>query len=178
MFTYLINLREHLSSTTVFLVGSVLLIFFCFMCCPIRCLCSDFRVVMSVTISAWKRCSVRLHLQLFVGGRISYLRYFCLFTQWCLTHIVLCFCFIFLRLMNTMLPVSLDCPFLIAPSVFSSVYFRVLIQVLQVNMNLRFVIAYWNCNCSNFYRSKHMAFLDRLIIWLQMNYLKFVRKCF
>ena len=137
MFTYLINLREHLSSTTVFLVGSVLLIFFCFMCCPIRCLCSDFRVVMSVTISAWKRCSVRLHLQLFVGGRISYLRYFCLFTQWCLTHIVLCFCFIFLRLMNTMLPVSLDCPFLIAPSVFSSVYFRVLIQVLQVNMNLR-----------------------------------------
>ena len=39
--------------------------------------------------------------------------------------------------MNTMLPVSLDCPFLIAPSVFSSVYFRVLIQVLQVNMNLR-----------------------------------------
>jgi hypothetical protein len=137
MFTYLINLREHLSSTTVFLVGSVLLIFFCFMCCPIRCLCSDFRVVMSVTISAWKRCSVRLHLQLFVGGRISYLRYFCLFAQWCLTHIVLCFCFIFLRLMNTMLPVSLDCPFLIAPSVFSSVYFRVLIQVLQVNMNLR-----------------------------------------
>ena len=137
MFTYLINLREHLSSTTVFLVGSVLLIFFCFMCCPIRCLCSDFRVVMSVTISAWKRCSVRLHLQLFVGGRISYLRYFCLFAQWCLTHIVLCFCFIFLRLMNPMLPVSLDCPFLIAPSVFSSVYFRVLIQVLQVNMNLR-----------------------------------------
>ena len=137
MFTYLINLREHLSSTTVFLVGSVLLIFFCFMCCPIRCLCSDFRVVMSVTISAWKRCSVRLHLQLFVGGRISYLRYFCLFAQWCLTHIVLCFCFIFLRLMNTMLPVSLDCPFLIAPSVFSSVYFRFLIQVLQVNMNLR-----------------------------------------
>ena len=137
MFTYLINLREHLSSTTVFLVGSVLLIFFCFMCCPIRCLCSEFRVVMSVTISAWKRCSVRLHLQLFVGGRISYLRYFCLFAQWCLTHIVLCFCFIFLRLMNTMLPVSLDCPFLIAPSVFSSVYFRVLIQVLQVNMNLR-----------------------------------------
>jgi hypothetical protein len=137
MFTYLINLREHLSSTTVFLVGSVLLIFFCFMCCPIRCLCSEFRVVMSVTISAWKRCSVRLHLQLFVGGRISYLRYFCLFAQWCLTHIVLCFCFIFLRLMNPMLPVSLDCPFLIAPSVFSSVYFRVLIQVLQVNMNLR-----------------------------------------
>jgi hypothetical protein len=87
------------------------------------------------TCKTWMR--TLLHLQLFVGGRISYLRYFCLFAQWCLTHIVLCFCFIFLRLMNTMLPVSLDCPFLIAPSVFSSVYFRFLIQVLQVNMNLR-----------------------------------------
>ena len=106
MFTYLINLREHLSSTTVLLVGSVLLVIFA-LCVPIRCLCSEFRVVMSVTISAQKRCSVRLHLQLFVGGRISYLRYFCLFAQWCLTHIVLCFRFIFLRLMYPILPVSL-----------------------------------------------------------------------
>ena len=38
-------------------------------------LCSAFRVVMS----AYKRCSVRLGLQLFVGGLMSYLRYFCLF---------------------------------------------------------------------------------------------------
>jgi len=30
------------------------------------------------------------------------------------THIVLCFCFVFLRLVYPMLPVSLDCPFLIA----------------------------------------------------------------
>jgi hypothetical protein len=37
----------------------------------------------------------------------------------CPLHIVLCFCFVFL--VYTMLPVSLDCPFLIAPSVFSSV---------------------------------------------------------
>jgi hypothetical protein len=35
---------------------------------------------------------------------------------------VLCFCFVFLRLVYHMLPVSLDCPFLIEPSVFSSVY--------------------------------------------------------
>ena len=40
----------------------------------------------------------------------------------CLTHIVLCFCFVFLRLVYPMLSVSLDCPLLIAPSVFSNVY--------------------------------------------------------
>ena len=39
------------------------------------------------------------------------------------TRIVLCFCFVFLRLVHPMLPVSLDCPILIVPSVFSNVYF-------------------------------------------------------
>jgi hypothetical protein len=51
---------------------------------------SEFHGVMSVTFSAWKRCFVRLYLQWFV------------------------------RLMYTMLPPSLDCPFLIAPSGFSN----------------------------------------------------------
>ena len=36
--------------------------------------------------------------------------------------IVLRFCFVFLRLVYSMLPVSLDCPFLIAPLVFSNIY--------------------------------------------------------
>ena len=44
--------------------------------------------------------------------------------QWSPTHTVLCFCFVFLRLMYPMLPVSLDCPFVIAPSVFSNVYLQ------------------------------------------------------
>ena len=35
---------------------------------------------------------------------------------------MLCFCFVFLRLVYPMLPVSLDCPFWIAPSVFYNVY--------------------------------------------------------
>ena len=35
---------------------------------------------------------------------------------------MLCFGFDLLRLVNPMLPVSLDCSFLIAPSVFSNVY--------------------------------------------------------
>jgi len=40
---------------------------------------SQFHVVISVRTSAWKRCSVRLYLQLFVGELMSYLRYLCLF---------------------------------------------------------------------------------------------------
>ena len=45
--------------------------------------------------------------------------------MWWPTHIVLCFCFVFLRLVYPMLSISLDCPFLIAPSVFSNVYLSV-----------------------------------------------------
>ena len=47
-----------------------------------------------------------------------YLRYLCLFAY----SGVLCFCFVSLRLVYSMLPVSLDCLFLIASSVFSNVY--------------------------------------------------------
>ena len=92
-----------------------------------------------------KWCSVRLFLQLFVGVLMSYLRYLCLFgssfppvvcrsthvlftlflfvcVQWCPIHIVLCFSFACLRLVYPVLPIFLDCPFLIALSVFSNVY--------------------------------------------------------
>jgi hypothetical protein len=43
---------------------------------------------------------------------------------WCPTHIMLCFCFIFLRLVHPLLSVSLDCPVLLAPSVFSYVFLK------------------------------------------------------
>jgi hypothetical protein len=42
--------------------------------------------------------------------------------KWCLTHIVVCVCVVCLRLVYPMLSVSLDCPFLIAPSMFSNIY--------------------------------------------------------
>jgi hypothetical protein len=57
---------------------------------------SSFRVMMSITIPAWTRCSVLLNLQLFIGGLMSYLRYLCL-----LAHsgvFVLCCWFVCLRL--------------------------------------------------------------------------------
>ena len=58
---------------------------------------------------------------------MSCLRYLCLFMysddlHTLLCVFVLCFCFVFLRLVYPMFPVSLDCLFFIAPSVFSNVY--------------------------------------------------------
>jgi hypothetical protein len=41
---------------------------------------------------------------------------------WFPTHIGLCFCFVFHRIVYPMLPVYLDCPFVIAALVFSNVY--------------------------------------------------------
>jgi hypothetical protein len=58
---------------------------------------SEFRVVLSVTISAYQRCSVRLYLQLFVGWSMSYSRDLCLFTHSGVQHI-LCFVFVLFSL--------------------------------------------------------------------------------
>ena len=49
-----------------------------------------FCIVMSVTISAWKRCSIRLNLELFVERLMSYLRYLCLFPYSGVQHILCC----------------------------------------------------------------------------------------
>jgi hypothetical protein len=76
---------------------------------------SEFRVVMSVAISHKNYVLVRLYLQLFVGWFISYLRYFRLFAYSDVQCILCCVLFV-------LLSVSLDCPFLIAHSVFSNVY--------------------------------------------------------
>jgi len=46
--------------------------------------------------------------QLFVGGALSYLPYLYLFAHSGVLYIL---CFVFLRLVSPMLPVSLDCPF-------------------------------------------------------------------
>jgi hypothetical protein len=45
---------------------------------------------MSVPISAYKRCSIRLYLQLFIGVRLSYFRYLCLFAYSDVQHILYC----------------------------------------------------------------------------------------
>ena len=90
-------------------VGSVLLIFLVFFCVLFYCvsLRSEFRVVMSVTISALKQCSVRFYRQLFVGGLMSYLRYLCLLTYSGVHHILCCVFVLFFVLLG-----NLCCQFL------------------------------------------------------------------
>ena len=53
---------------------------------------------------------------------------------------MLCFLFVFLRLVYPMLSVSLDCPFLIAPSVFSNIYLSCVPFVVSFS-RLSFLIA-------------------------------------
>jgi hypothetical protein len=55
---------------------------------------------------------------------MSYLCYLCLFAHSGVQHI-LCCVFVLFFFVLSMLPVSLDCPFLIAPSVFSNVYLTI-----------------------------------------------------
>jgi hypothetical protein len=58
-------------------------------------------------------------------GLMSYLRYLCLLA-WSGVQQILCCVFVYLHLVYPMLPVSLDHPFFISPSVLSNVYFRVM----------------------------------------------------
>ena len=114
----MVTIRGHPSSPSVFFCWIciaylfsfcvVLLCVFLFFvpCCDV---CYDFRI---------KRSSVRLFLQLFIGGLMSYLHGLYLFGHSGVQHILCCvFCFVCLCLMYPILPVSLDCSFLIAPSV-------------------------------------------------------------
>ena len=55
---------------------------------------------------------------------MSYLRYLCLLAYSGVQHILCC---VFVLFFSSMLPVSLDYPFLIVPSVFSSVYFKLVV---------------------------------------------------
>jgi hypothetical protein len=57
---------------------------------------------------------------------MSYLRFVLFVVHSGFQHILGCvFCFVFLCLVYHMLPVSADCPFFIAPSVFFNVYGRI-----------------------------------------------------
>jgi hypothetical protein len=82
------TLRKHLSSSPVFFVGSVLLIFLVF-CVVLLCVFTF----------------------LFVGVFMFYLRYLCVFVHCGVQHKL---CFVFLRLVYPMLAVSLDFTFLIS----------------------------------------------------------------
>ena len=124
----LIRSRNYLPFVTTsvhpgFLVGFMLLIFSVFALSSCVSLRSELHVVMSVIISAWKRYSVRLCLQLFMRcSCLIYVIFVCLHDCDGVQHVWYCvFVSFFLRLVYPMLSVSLDCPFMIGPSVFSDV---------------------------------------------------------
>jgi len=79
------------------------------------------------TILACKRCSVRLYLQLFVGVLLTLFYIICVCLRIVVSNTYCVYDFVLLVfvlcLVYTMLLVSLDCLFLIAPSVLSNVYF-------------------------------------------------------
>ena len=107
--------------------------------------------------TAYKQCSVRLYLQLFVGGlHVLVTSFVFVYVKCCPTHSVLCFCFVFLRLVYLMLPVSLcfssSCvPYLASFSVFFfvlctlscqflCVFLRVVYLMLPVSLDCTFLI--------------------------------------
>jgi len=56
----------------------------------------------------------------FVGGLMSCLCYLCLLARGGVQHILCC---VFFSVFKPTLLVSMDCPFLLAPSVFSNIFF-------------------------------------------------------
>ena len=102
-------------------------------------------------IQFYVRHQLKQTYQFFVGGLISYLLFLCLFVwrrahilftlfvfvcvQWCQIYIMLCFCFVCLRLVFPMLPVSLECPHFLSPLRYSVRFILSLLDIYyQVSM--------------------------------------------
>jgi len=64
------------------------------------------------------------------------------------THIALCLCFVFLRLVHSMLPVSMNCPFWIVASLFSNVYLHLSGKTTNQDMRKQYLtvlyIQFWS----------------------------------
>ena len=65
------------------------------------------------------------------------------------------FCFVFLRLVFPMLPISFDCPFLIAPSVLSNVYSLMQPSLFLVDIYMHLRHRYTEDTCQRFLRIKN-----------------------
>ena len=104
--------------------------------------CGSYKpIVMSVTISAQKTMfGSSLPPVVCRMAHVLFTLFMFVYLQWCPTHIVLCFCFVFLRLLYPMFPVSLDCPFVIATSVFSNVYLWKMVKQDNNNRTLSQII--------------------------------------
>ena len=156
----LLTLREHLSLPQVFswffygvrvahLLGFcvVLLCIFAFgvPCCDVR---YDF---------GWKRCSVCIYLQLFVGGFISYLRYLYLFRYGGLQHMLCCVFALFFVVLCT-----LCCQFLWILFVLLSLRYYVTFNNWDLNLNTMTIIVRKNKDVNEHERLSNYKFIDKL----------------
>ena len=116
----LLTLREHLTSSLRFSGGVHVAHFF--VCCPIMRL-----YVLRSVLWCPLRFQHKNYVRFVFTSSCLYEGIFTLFVfacvYWCPTHVVLCLCSVFLRLVCPLFPVSRDFPLLIAPSVFSNVYY-------------------------------------------------------
>ena len=113
--------------------------FFSFLCCPIMCLYilssvlwCPLRILITPLVSSNSSYDFRIKTMfgsslpsvVCRSAHVLFTLFVFAFVKWCSTHIELWFCFVCLRLVHPMFPVFLYCLFLIAPSVFSTVYFK------------------------------------------------------
>ena len=107
-------------------------------------LCSEFRVVMSVTISTYNYVRFVLYLQLFEGWFMPYLRYVCLFAHSGVQYILCCGFVWFFFFLCTLCFSGLS--FFDAPLLFSNVYLRRVSHVDQELLAiLKYLIAWGSC---------------------------------
>ena len=76
---------------------------YCVTLITVLCVCFlKLRAAISFTISGWKKCSVRLYLQWFVRGLMSYVRYLCLLAHSGVQHILCCVFVLFFLVLCTL----------------------------------------------------------------------------
>ena len=155
-FEQLVTLPEPLRSPLGFLVWSILIIsLICVLSCYVS-LRSEFPVI----IFPHKYCVRFVFISSCLLEGLCVIILFVLFAH---IDIVLCFCFVFIRLMYPMQPVFLYCPFLISPSVLSNVFFLYSAHFFQNEIDFVFV-------CHNYQIAKvnmfYMLFCVKLLEWL------------
>jgi hypothetical protein len=97
----------------------------------------------------------------FVGGLMSYLRYLSLLTHSGVQHISCVFVvFVFVLChVRSLLPVSMDCPFLITPSIFINIYLYHLETWQRILPKVHFFYL--------FLKPRIMQFSDKILIYVR-----------
>ena len=129
----------------------------------------EFRVVMSVTISAYKLYSVRLYLQLFVGEHVSYLLYSCLFAYSGVQHILCTLCCQLLWIVYFWLPSRYSLTFVIHRwmNYHQLCFILLLISGRDLSVNFSEVCAMFSQSQNCFFHHEKTGVYTKFIVELQ-----------